>query len=445
MKKPVQRPTSNVQREKNVKRQMSNVQHNIMFSGILPSLFVKRSTLNVNHRTTPGCGFRKPPLYYLFMSSAVMAFILLVPSVGLAWFGLELNAGLTARSDPYEAAEGGEGGLWDLSGRAMFSESSGAMDAEIHWLAAALGSFGDQPVLSLTEPSPFRSLDLEDIHYRSNRSGILSELDRLSLAFRGKNIRLSVGRQAVSWGEAYYYNIGDLFGAFPVTETNRLYKPGIDALTVAIDLGPFSGLSAVLVPSREGKDNQAARALFPLGSGSLTLTAASVLEDELFGAGYTLDVRGTKVYATGLVTDPDQGKDFSECVLGAERQTGPYTRVAGEVYFNGWGASARDDYPDLLLSDRFLEGRPLALGRWNMSLEVNRQVSPLMILTPALFANLSDGSALLRMNGSYSASDLTTVSGGLSFGFGKRPDGPTPQSEFGGMPPTLFLEMVHSL
>jgi len=388
----------------------------------------------------PGAG-----LTLRFLIAGLLIAALLAPSRALSWMGFELNSSLTGTSDPHETAGGEDGGIWEFSGRAMVSESFNPVDGEAHLLVTTIGSFGGRTLPDLTESTPFRSLDLEAIHHTGDKTAIFSEFDRLLVTLKGQDVRLTLGRQAVSWGEAYYYNIGDLFGAFPITETNRLYKTGIDAVSLDIDLGPFSTFSAVTVPSDEGEDSLAGRVLFSLGPGSLTLTAASVLEDELFGAGYTLDVLGTKVYATSLVTDPDQGNDFSECVLGAERQTGPYTRVAGELYFNGWGASDRDDYPDLVLSDRFLEGRSLALGRWNMSFEISRQVSPLLVLTPALFANLSDGSALLRMNGAYSASDLTTVTGGLFIGLGKGPDGPVPQSEFGGMPTTLFLEMVHSL
>ena len=375
----------------------------------------------------------------------MMAFILLVPSVGLAWFGLELDSSLTGTSDPYETAGGGEGGIWELSGRAMVSESFDSVDAEAHWLVTTLGSLGDRSLPVLAGPNPFRSLDLEDTHHTGDNTAIFSEFDRLWIALNGKDVHLTLGRQAVSWGEAYYYNIGDLFGAFPITETNRLYKTGIDAVSIDIDLGPFSTLSAASVPSDEGEDSLAGRVLFPLGPGSLTLTAGSVLQAALFGAGCTVDVRGTKVYSTGLFTDPDGEKEFLEFVLGAERQTGAYTRIAGELYFNGWGADDGNDYPDLLFSERYQSGRALALGRWNMAFEISRQMSALLTVTPAFFANLSDGSVLLRLDGGYSASDLTTVSGGLFAGFGDRTDGAVPESEFGQMPATIFVEVVHSL
>ncbi len=382
----------------------------------------------------------------LTITILITLFLTIISGESVAWVGVELDSGLWATADPYEVlGDEGDGGTWELSARIMYQESFGSADAEIHWLATALGSFGKTEPAVPDGDNPFRSLDIEDTHHTGDRSTLVSEIDRLSLTFSGGNMSFIAGRQAVSWGEAYYYNIGDLFGAFPVTETNRTYKTGIDALSATISFGFFSDLSLVFVPSDDREDSAAATLLIPAGTGSLSLTVGSILELEEMGAGYTLDVKGTKIYGTYLFSSPEDGDSFNEFVLGGERQVGPLTHVLGEIYYNGWGADDPDKYSGLILTQRFLDGRALSLGRLSGVMQVSRQMTPLISITPAVFANLSDGSALLRMDGSYSASDLTSVSAGVFLGLGDRPDGLSLGSEFGTVPLTVYLEIVHSL
>jgi hypothetical protein len=134
-------------------------------------------------------------------------------------------------------------------------------------------------------------------------------------------------------------------------------------------------------------------------------------------------------------------------VAGVESQVGPYTHMLGEVYVNGWGSNDPDDYP----TARYLAGQTLTSGRVNGALQLSRQMTPLLTVTSALFANLSDGSVLARMDGGWSVSDFTTLTGGIFVGLGERPDpGILPESvvwksEYGGAPLTIYLELIHSI
>jgi len=314
-----------------------------------------------------------------------------IPHQTRAWVGLELDAKATGIADPYGATGSeGSGSLWEFSGRAMFQQSVGPLDGEVHWLAQSNHMAGDITFPLVPPGSPFRYLDLEAVHSQEDRSVLLSELDRLSLTWNTPGLSLTVGRQALSWGEAFYYNIGDLFGAFPVTETNRRYKPGIDAVAASVELGTFSGLSLVTVPAEEQSDSIAGHLLLPLGQGTLSITGGRILEDDKVGSGYTVDIAGTQVYGSLLLTQTFDGDDYSLAVAGFQRQVGPYTFLTGEVYRNGWSSGDPEDYPSMILTEEYLSGEVLTLGRYNAALQVSRQVSPLVTLTPAIFANFSD-------------------------------------------------------
>jgi hypothetical protein len=386
------------------------------------------------------------PLTYLITIFLIILIGAGSPDQTWAWVGLELDAKATGVADPYGASGSeGSGSLWEFSGRAMYQQNFGSLDTEFHWLGQATRSTGIITLLPVSTDSPFRSLDLEKVHHEDDQAAVFSEVDRLLLKWNLPRISLTAGRQAVSWGEAFYFNIGDIFGAFPVTETNRRYKPGIDAVTATVNLGPFSGLSLVDVPVEDDSDSVAVSTYFPLGPGTFSLTGGRVLGDDKAGSGYTVDITGTQVYGSLLLTRTPEGDEYSQAVVGAQRQIGPYTFLIGELYRNGWSTGDPEDYPAMMLTDEYTSGNVLTLGRYNMAIQMSRQVNPLVTLTPAIFANLSDGSTLLRMDGVVSLSDLTDMTGGLFIGLGERPDAGILQSEYGRIPISLYIEIVHNI
>lgn len=408
------------------------------------TLDVRRWSLDSHPcRTSPSM---KRFTYHIILPVLTCLLLLLPAGECPAWVGLELDGKATGIADPYEAA-GSEnsGSLWEFSGRVMYQESFGRIDTEVHWLGQFDQVTGDLDLPPVLQESPFRILDLEKVHDQDNRTALFSELDRLSLTWSSPGFSLITGRQAITWGEAFYYNIGDIFGAFPITETNRRYKPGIDAVTATVNLGAFSNLSLTGVPVKNERDSFGASMVFPLGSGTCSLTGGRVLEDDKAGTGYTVDISGTQVYGTLVLTRNSEDQDYSQAVAGAQRQAGPYTLLLGEIYYNGWGTTDPDKYPALTLSKDYLLGNVLTLGKYSLAFQVSQQVSPLITLTPAVFANISDGSALLRIDGTYSISNYTDMMGGLFLGAGKRPDNGVWKSEYGGAPISLYIEIVHNI
>lgn len=383
---------------------------------------------------------------HLTLITVCLAVTLAAPGQVRAWVGLELDGKATGVADPYGATgTEGSGSLGEFSARVMYQDNLGPLEAEVHWLGQFAHTTGDTSFSTGPLPSPFRILDLETVHSQDDRTVLFSEIDRLLLTFTAPGFSLHVGRQAVTWGEAFYFNIGDLFGAFPVTETNRRYKPGIDAATLTVNPGPFSSLSLAVVPVEDERDNLAATALFPLGPGTLSLTGGRILDDEKAGTGYTVDISGTQVYGSWLFTKKPDSRHYWQTVAGAQRQIGPYTLIMGELFRNGWGSGDPDDYPSLLFTEEYAAGNIFTLGRYSAALQVSRQVSPLVTMTPALFGNLTDGSALLRVDGALSLSDLTDISGGFFLGMGKRPDEGIPMSEYGQIPFSIYVEIVHNI
>ncbi len=70
-------------------------------------------------------------------------------------------------------------------------------------------------------------------------------LDRAQLKFVLPFADLTIGRQAISFGKAYFWNPLDVFLAFDPRSFDRDYKAGVDALRIDIPFGDFSGLNLV--------------------------------------------------------------------------------------------------------------------------------------------------------------------------------------------------------
>jgi hypothetical protein len=103
-----------------------------------------------------------------------------------------------------------------------------------------------------------------------------------------------------------------------------------------------------------------------------------------------------------------------------------------EYYFNGFGQEdgqydplSLAANPDLLL--RLSRGELFTLGRHYISGNVMIEMTPLWSVTPILFINLTDPSALLQVVTSYSLSENLVFLGSVNVPMG--PDG----SEFGGI------------
>ncbi len=359
-----------------------------------------------------------------------------------AWTGIELDFEGALSRDPYVVGQTDTTAAWGLTGRYMLQENWNDFLFELHILAGLLGNTSSSNLILFSNFSPFRVMDLEAVHSRGDRTILFSEVDRLAVTFEGPSARAILGRQAITWGEAFFFNIEDIFGAFPATETNRLHKQGIDAVTLNIPTGQFSELAAVGIPADDNPGSLALRYSFPVDKGNISLVGGKSAGDTLIGGGFAGDFSGAKIYFHSLWADPDDERSFTQFVLGAERWVDSVTHILAEVYRNGWGTTDRNDYPALLLSERFLDGRTLTLGRWNAAGQISRQLSPLLTGHAALFLNINDGSTLFRIDGGYSLSDNADLRSGFFLGLGDRKQGAVVKSEYGSVPLGLFWEMI---
>jgi hypothetical protein len=344
------------------------------------------------------------------------------------------------------AATGDSYGGAGLSARVMARARAGPWSGEAHLLLGAERRSAGAPGAQSAAGGPYRVMDLA---WRGDegRTATSASFDRLSLAWEGPGARITAGRFATTWGEGWFFSPLDLFGAFPLTATDRSFKPGIDGASVTLPLHDFAEVAGVMVPrSQEGRRQSAAiRALFPVGKASVNLLGGAVAGDGITGLGVSTDLAGSRVY--GELTRVDAAfyeGVFSQWLLGWERQTGPSTHLLVELFRNGWGSPDVEGYAVRLRVPRFLEGRTPTLGRYELAGEATFQLTPLLTGGAGGVVNLLDGSALAQLSFGYSLSDFVTLRGGAYRGVGEGPRGGAPRSEFGLLPARAYLELVAS-
>ena len=309
--------------------------------------------------------------------------------------------------------------------------------------------------------------------------------DRLNARSAFGPADVTLGRQAITFSQAYFWNPLDIFLPFDPEAFDRSYKPGVDALRADYALGPFSSLTLVaafgrklvVAPVTGGLEIReedfvdepwygsalVSRARTTLRRFDLTLQGGKIYGGYQVGAGFTgeagplgLRGEGTYFFAAGdsAVLLPDAGGeggvrrvdllvDHARFVVGADHRFDSGLYVNGEYFYNGAG---EEDDPALALA-RVAVGETTNLGEHLLGLQVSYEFHPLLSGHVAWVHSLSDGSDLVTPTFTWSVADEAECLFGASLASGERPASGESgnfelQSEFGTYPDTYFIEMI---
>jgi hypothetical protein len=236
-------------------------------------------------------------------------------------------------------------------------------------------------------------------------------LDRLSLSAGGPSGSVSIGRQAVTWGNGFLFNPMDLFNPFSPTDVERDYKIGDDMLLVQAPAGAAAELQFLCVPRRNpatgdlARDHSSAAVKLHTFPGSLEMDAmAGVHYDDLvFGVGCSgyLGAAAWRVDGTCTVLD-ESGKQNSYGSICANLD---YSWVAWgknmygwvEAYYTGLGTSdAETAWRDRAIMERLERGERYTIGRAYFDASLRVEFHPLVNGRFTLIANIGDPSGVLQ-------------------------------------------------
>ena len=264
-------------------------------------------------------------------------------------------------------------------------------------------------------------------------------LDRLNVAWQPNDVvELSVGRQAVSWGTTLFLTPADPFIPFSPADPFRVYRGGVDAARARIYPSPLSEIDLVVRPSRT-----------PVGDETTALARGLTTwrNWEVSGWGGTLygDAAGAVGAAGGLgawavrfeaVVRDFRGDVTGRGTIGLDRRLSVYGRDMGlvvEYQRDGLGAAAPEDFLRIFQSPEFLRAEYQVYGRDEAAVQASYQIHPLLSVAGLWLWNLNDRSAIVAPSFSYSASDETSIAGGVFFGTGADTvtSSQLPRSEYG--------------
>jgi len=318
--------------------------------------------------------------------------------------------------------------------------------------------------------------------------------ERMNIMHSIDNIDITIGRQAINFSQAYFWNPLDVFAPFRPEEYNRDYKPGVDAIRLDLSLGPFSGLSLVgaagreLVPetlpsglcvSAEDFEDEPAygsalmlRFRTNIHEWDLSLQAGKAYGGYQIGTGFSGEwlscgIRGeascfrARPDREVLIADTDSGSfdteniaiDNFSSVIGIDYRFDNSLYVNSEYLFNSQG----DVHESILGMARMAVGQNISLGPHLIGMQITYEIHPLLSAQLIYIQSLPDKSYLASPTLSYSVSNESDLVCGTSLCSGKGPDsarlditdpsGNTEtyniiesQSEFGSYPSIFFIE-----
>ena len=336
--------------------------------------------------------------------------------------------------------------------------------------SAALGSAPatSNPLLASATTVPYRALDTRWEWARAGDVNAWAYLDRASAKLACDFADITIGRQAITFGKAYFWNPLDVFVPFGSTQFDRDYKSGVDAVRVDAPLGDFSGVSLVAVPglaetvvtSTATADRDLwyrsallARAFANIGEWDVAAQAGKILGGHQFGGGAVgeLGVVQVRAEAVWFVTQDNSSSggfstapavaDHLSAVAGIGRSLAQGdVQLQTEYFYNGAARGLRRERFALVAT-----GRLMHVNRHVVGTVATYRLHHLLNGSLALLWGAEDTSWLLQPGFVYSAAAEVDVVAGAIVAGGRRPRGTAIadfgfRSEFGTYPNFYYIE-----
>jgi len=257
-----------------------------------------------------------------------------------------------------------------------------------------------------------RLFDLTHVLTDSGKTAALQRLDRLAVGFASDRAVMKFGRQAISWGNGLIYTVMDIFNPFDPAAVDKEYKTGDDMLYGQVLRSNGDDVQGVMVFRRDPftsdvEADQGSLAFKYHHMASISeydALAARHYGDTLLGAGMNYSVGGAVWRGDLVFTFTDDDTVASLVTSLSQSWTWSGTNVSGvaEYFYNGFGQSGGCYSPECLeqnpeLLERVARGELFTLGQHYIALSAMVEVHPLFLLTPNVFLNVADPSALIQV------------------------------------------------
>lgn len=342
---------------------------------------------------------------------------------------------------------------------------------EVHLFQGLIYTSADYAgsIFSFPTRTRYQALDATWVQLEEEHITTESKLDRFNMKFSFEKVDLTVGRQAITFGKAYFWNPLDVFLPFEPQQVDRDYKPGVDALRIDIPFGNFSGFNLIgawgpkVFP--ESDENRTWDSS-PYGSALLARVYTTMMDwdfalqgGKIYG-GYQigggavgelgkLEARLETAYFEAVDSDPmpspfqgDIFEDHLTLVAGIGHRF-ENSFVFELEYLNNGAGDPQNLEASLF---RFLLGSSLHMGKHLMGVLLKYDILPIFTSQLVWIYSISDQSSLVQPAFFLSLSDEAELFFGATISEGERPsetNGPPPGlgSEFGTYPDHYFIAL----
>jgi hypothetical protein len=216
---------------------------------------------------------------------------------------------------------------------------------------------------------------------------------RLFLEYDSYPLRITAGRQQVSWGTGYFWNPTDLFNpvTFAVVEPGE--RHGADAVNLELALGTLSQLQLVWAPARDShKSRGVARVKTNVANYDFSVMGGWFFRDKVAGADFSGQIGGAGFRGEWLHNFAKAVEDYDQLVLGLDYRFNPSFIMTGEYLYN---SGAISEFELIEFFSRAQSGSVISTSRHLAGLYADYQPHPLVHLTGYLSVDLEQGSLFL--------------------------------------------------
>ncbi len=257
-------------------------------------------------------------------------------------------------------------------------------------------------------------------------------VDRLALTIKKDPALLSLGRQAITWGNGLIFNPMDLINPFGPTDVVREYKIGQDMAFAQVSAGSSANIQLLWAPRRdldtgtiqEDQSAYAAKAHFGAGNTDFDVMAAKNFGDKVISAGGNGHL-GDAVWRTDVIWTTPQDQSQKAYVSGVANLDYSWSWWGKnwygfvEAFYNGvgknnYGVALNNPY----IQQKISEGMLFTLAKWYGDASIRLELHPLFNAYLTVISNVEDPSWIVqpRVSWDFAPSFRLTVWGNIAFG-----------------------------
>lgn len=316
----------------------------------------------------------------------------------------------------------------------VFSSSYGdTIGADDYFSEQYPGTMISQIFQTKFDDNDTKLLDLSSRIKKGDHYFVSHSIDRFNFNLEGNTGRVTLGRQAVTWGNGLVFNPMDILNPFSPYDLVRDYKKGEDMAYAETTFENGDELQLIYVPRRDSQEDDVRFSQSSAGTKfhtRISETDVDVLlvkhyEDLVAGVGGAATV-GDAIMRSDIVytfANGDMTDDFISLIVNIDYSWVWHNKNCYgfiEYYYSGIGED--DGYANAFLdhdfSTRIGRGEIYGLGKNYVSSHLRIELSPLVNFSITAITNLNDPSCLVEPEITWSAAENIEIKLGANIAFG---------------------------